>query len=278
MKTEESLIDLIKIEFSDSGKFFQDEMIEFHIGDISIPHGSTFRERNPSTGVEIWNKAAEVIIKSERVIVIRNQDKTSIVFDEAADYSVKYGVLRSELTNMYRSKMARSKACSVHAACVNLNHKNLLIIGNKGTGKSSSSLYLHLQGGHILTDEMVFFDDDERLTCLPRFIGLDHYTLDRYFPQYKPKVKASINSMYNTEQKVLLDIMTKPNGEIWLDQVIVIVKGESRFASGLDIVNLISEQWNSYDNGKRSEGILRKVISLATPMTLNQISEMSGIG
>ncbi|MNN47749.1 hypothetical protein D3C81_1621830 [compost metagenome] len=84
--------------------------------------------------------------------------------------------------------------------------------------------------------------------------------------------------MYNTEQKVLLDIMTKPNGEIWLDQVIVIVKGESRFASGLDIVNLISEQWNSYDNGKRSEGILRKVISLATPMTLNQISEMSGIG
>ena len=273
MKTFDTIIDLLKEESPYFGYLLDNNYIQYSFGNIVIPEGFEFAERNPDTKIEIWKKKKKLIIKSEFVLVSRCDNETSVIFSVNSESNVIYGVLRSELTNLLRNNLTKDTAASVHAACVKINNRVVLIIGDKGSGKSSSSIYLHSKGGEIYTDELVIFHKNGHVFCLPRLLGIDQITLFKYFPDYKRKVKYEIKSMHNIDKKFLLDIMTKPSELTQIDDVILLIQGNIHNVSNQDKISLISRQWSTYDNGVNSGDILKNIISKSKPMTLNQIRE-----
>lgn len=274
MKIFESIIHLLKNESSYFEYFLNNNYIDFCFGNKDIPEGSKFIEKNPDTNIEIWKKDEKTIIKSKFALVTREEKgKTSVIFREEIKSPDIYGTIRSELTNLLRNNLREGIVASVHAACVKINNRIVLIIGDKGTGKSSSSIYLHSMGGEIYTDELVFFKNDGLLFCLPRLLGVDSTTLLKYFPEYKSKVKYEIKSMNNVENKLLLDIMKNSSDVSQIDNVIILIQGKADNVSNKEKIALISKQWSTYDSGETSEGILKNIISKAKPLTLNQIRE-----
>lgn len=274
MKSFESIVHVLKNESSYFEYFLNNQYIDFCFANEDIPEGSKFIEKNPNTEIEIWNKDGNMIIKSDYALVTRQEKrKTSIIFREDAESPDIYGTIRSELTNLLRNNLSEDVVASVHAACVKINNRIVLIIGDKGTGKSSSSIYLHSMGGEIYTDELVIFKNDGSLLCLPRLLGVDRMTLLKYFPDYKNKVKYEIKSMHNVENKLLLDIMKNSSEVSQIDDVFILIQGKTENISAKEKIALISKQWSTYDSGETSEVILKNIINKAKPMTLNLIRE-----
>ena len=274
MVTQE-IYESLQSEFLHFWSYIPHNRIRSQFGEITILEDSEFQERNPINGVEVWRKNNTTIILSSLCLIERDTDCTNITFHRSASHSYIYGVLRSEITNVLREILSEVSLCSIHAACVKKDKKTFLIIGNKGTGKSSSSIYLHKSGGEILTDELIFFDNKGFLICLPRFVGVDNNTLHSYFPDYEDEANIEIRNMYNADKKILLDIISSSPKQSYqsIDEVIVLVRGNRKYLSPRDIINLISAQWINYKNESLTEDILKEVIKKSKPMTIEQIGK-----
>lgn len=112
----------------------------------------------------------------------------------------------------------------IHAALVQFQGKLRLIIGDKGCGKTSSTLYFYENGGEVYTDELVYFKNN-KIYCIGRNLSLDSFSLENYFTKFKPLVWKENQSKLNDEPKFLIDIglAINNNGFNFLDEIIILV-------------------------------------------------------
>lgn len=67
----------------------------------------------------------------------------------------------------------RSDCVAFHAGCVEIAGRGVLLLGEKGSGKSTLTLALAFQGGRYLGDEVVFVRlDDRRIEAFPKAAAL----------------------------------------------------------------------------------------------------------
>lgn len=112
----------------------------------------------------------------------------------------------------------------IHAALVKYKGKLYLIIGDKGCGKTSSTLYFYMNGGEVYTDELVYFKNN-KIYSVGRNLALEQTSIEDYFPSFKKLIWKKIQSKLNELPKYLLDIKLKENekGFNYLDKIIVLI-------------------------------------------------------
>lgn len=147
-----------------------------------------------------------------------------IYMDEfSIDKSTDYSVHRSGFMQFLRESIV-DYDFFIHAALVRFKGKLFLIIGSKGCGKTSSTLYFYRNGGEIFTDEMVFFKND-KIYSVGRNLSLDEYSIEHYFPELRKIVWKRIQSKLNDVPKYMLDLKLLNNEEGFkhLDKIIVLI-------------------------------------------------------
>lgn len=231
-------------------------------------------ERNPILKVEIWKDINNnELILSENVKIFRSLDLTKVYFDLKCSDRLIYGVFRSEFTNYIRKCLNTKYPLSLHASCVNLNNKNYAIIGKKGSGKSSSALYLKNKGGQIFTDEFIFFNRKFEANCLNRYLAINYNTHDKYFENYKLFNKISIENLFNTDTKVLIDIVDKQIKPLYIDKFVLLLKGDNKNLSLREKLKIINTQ-SIINNSNLSKNFLIFISKNCLVMNLKDIMEM----
>lgn len=146
-------------------------------------------------------------------------------------YLNEFSICREQDYSYHRSKfMQFLRECVIdydffiHAALVKYNDQLFLIIGDKGCGKTSSSLYLYENGGEVFTDEFVYFKNN-KIYSVGRKLALDEQSIENYFPNFKKKVSKKIKSKLNVLPKYMLNIDLSDNHEGFnhLDKIIILI-------------------------------------------------------
>ncbi|BDD40178.1 hypothetical protein [Streptococcus ruminantium] len=154
-------------------------------------------------------------VPSEYVEIYMNEFSV----DKSGDYSVH----RSGFMQFLRESIV-DYDFFIHAALVKFKDKLFLVIGSKGCGKTSSTLYFYRNGGEIFTDEMVFFKNN-KIYSVGRNLSLDEYSIEHYFPELRQLVWKRIQSKLNDVPKYMLDLKLSNNEEGFnhLDKIIVLI-------------------------------------------------------
>ncbi len=210
---------------------------------------------------------------SNKVAILRNKKNVNILFKRHISREFVYGVFRSEITNYIRSYYTKACPLAIHASCINWKNENYVIIGKKGSGKSSSSLYLKEKGANIFTDEFVFFDIDFYATCLNRYIAITERTQKEYFESLKQYNIGTIESLFNTEKKFLMNLTDREQNPLKIDKFIILVREGAKNFSLTEKLKIITSQSVS-NHTKLSREFIYYIANNSILMTINDIQRM----
>ena len=114
-----------------------------------------------------------------------------------------YGIIRSEITRLIRIENQKKSCFSFHAGLVEYEKKKIMIVGDKGMGKTSSCLYFLEKGAKNFTDELVFFNADV-VSGLSRLMSISVENMQQYFSDYRNEVFRKSKSVLNLQEKFIL--------------------------------------------------------------------------
>lgn len=195
--------------------------------EFEIPLGSSLVEKNPILKLEIWiDKLGNQIIKSDDSLITRKESETQIEYLPHIQHDILYGIVRTELTHLIRKELSKEAYFAIHAGLIKYKNEVIMIVGDKGTGKTSSCLLFLKQGAEIFTDELVFFTKDG-IKVLSRMVSIDEINLVTYFPQFKKYIFNKSKSMLNLESKYVLNTKLKEVKEHNIDKIIILADKES---------------------------------------------------
>lgn len=194
---------------------------------FKIPLNSILVEKNPVLNLEIWqDEQGNQIVSGQDFLVTRKDKRIKIEHLSAIQNDILYGIIRTELTRLIRKKELKESYLAFHAGLIRYHNKVIMIIGDKGMGKTSSCLYFLEHGGEIFTDELVFFSP-QRIKVLSRMISIDEHNLTNYFPRLKKDILIKSKSMLNLETKYILNTKLKDRAVHNIDKVLLLVDKDS---------------------------------------------------
>lgn len=159
---------------------------------------------HPLSKKEIWQDpdTKKSIEKTSEEILIRYNNTYTIYINN--EHNI-YSYLRSKVCEIIRECMLTSYPFGLHAALIGKDKELSLIIGAKGSGKTSSVLYAFRNGWDIYTDELVFIDR-ERIEVLERYPGIAPDVENNYFADRNFKSHAIIKGYLTRETKKIINI------------------------------------------------------------------------
>lgn len=245
------------------------------ISTIDIVNGYVRDEINPITGIERWHNSESKIIKDSTYSLIKFND--FIGLDSNISESILYGTRRSEITNLIRNDVLSNSLFGFHAAFLEYKSRKIIILGDKGTGKTSASLYLYMKGAKIYTDELIIFKDSTSVFTLGRKPSLDECTLKKYFPMFSHRILISSKSILNTNEKKIIDIDILPS-QLYTNiddiQFIVLTKGTIRLPREVLIKKIASQFISNNSLYIKDIAFLYEMLKEIVPMTIEQIKEL----
>lgn len=234
-------------------------------------------EKNPDLGIEIWRNSYSEIIKEKHYSFIKHRNCIEVQSD--IPNSILYGINRSELTNIIRNDILSNSLFGLHAAFLSYKNQNLIILGEKGAGKTSASLYLYNKGAKFYTDELLIFKDMETIFTLGRKPSLDKKTLEKYFPMFKEKIFFSSKSILNSEEKKIIDIdMLKSQISQYKDfndfSLILLTKNPDELTKE-EILKKVAAQFITKNSvAKEDLKFFYNLLNKTCPMTIEEIKEL----
>lgn len=133
---------------------------------------------------------------------ITSDNKCSIYVLDEKDIYIQ---LRSKICEVIRKNMLKVYPIAFHSALISKDKNLTMIIGNKGSGKTSILLNAYLNGWEVYTDELVFVNK-ENIAVLSRFPAIDKYTKYTYFRTFDLKEHMRIKGLLTGEEKDIIDI------------------------------------------------------------------------
>jgi hypothetical protein len=158
---------------------------------------------NPVTGHEIWRDKEKTVDITSNIISVTRSFSSEIYYRDREEL---YGCLRGKLCELIRKEALATSLYAIHAALLRKGDDIILIVGNKGSGKTSSALRAYFRHWDILTDELIFVDRDKQISALKRYPALSGKVLERYFSNYPIERVRTIRSAITGEQKELLKL------------------------------------------------------------------------
>ncbi len=191
--------------------------------------------------------------------------------EQIDDNNLTYSKCRSAFMRFVHSKVIEYDFM-FHAGLVKFNGKLIVIVGDKGCGKTSSILYFLEHGATVYTDELVFIKD-KRLHAIGRSLALEKKSIVDYFKWVKPYIWKTVKSDLNENTKFLLQMpLSNFNGESLVDEILILIpkNNHSVCLSKREIYSLLEKQL--FINPKSDPKIL--VDFLSTKLKILDISEL----
>ena len=177
--------------------------------------------------MEIWhNSRQEQIVVGKNFLIIRSHYQVNIHYLLSISNEEMYGIIRSEITRLIRIENQKKSCFSFHAGLVEYEKKKIMIVGDKGMGKTSSCLYFLEKGAKNFTDELVFFNADV-VSGLSRLMSISVENMQQYFSDYRNEVFRKSKSVLNLQEKVILKTKYSNNKLNNIDEVILLVHSDS---------------------------------------------------
>lgn len=153
---------------------------------------------------EIWQDSSRsrTIEKTSDDILVRYGNSFTIFINNTDNI---YSYLRSKLCEIIREYMLKHFPFGLHAALIGRNKELSLIIGAKGSGKTSSVLYAFNKGWDVYTDEFVLIDIDH-IEVLERFPAISSEDKNNYFADSDFQLHSKIIGYLTGETKNIINI------------------------------------------------------------------------
>lgn len=152
---------------------------------------------DPNTLKSIEKNSDEILIKDGNSYIIYVKDIHNI-----------YSILRSKICEIIRECKLKTFPFGLHAALIGRDEELYLIIGTKGSGKTSAVLYALLKGWDVYTDEFVLIDR-ECIEVLERFPAITPQVEEKYFADCNFRAHSLIKGCLTGEYKKIIGINLK---------------------------------------------------------------------
>ncbi|WFR56525.1 hypothetical protein QA584_23375 [Anaerocolumna sp. AGMB13025] len=224
--------------------------------DNTYLYGKSRIHRNPHNGHEIWKdeEGAETIDILGSLIIRSAVFETNIYYCLEGDL---YSCLRNKICGMIRQYVLRDSLFGIHSALLGKGLRKLLIIGSKGSGKTSSILNGAAHHGKVFTDEFIFVDQNLKVSCLKRFPAVTKHTLKAYFKDSDFTIRGEIYSDLAGENKYLLDIAISEEDKFPLreiDTIYVLPLNKNQIINEENKTSIVTDNFIT-GNGKSGEVI-----------------------
>ncbi|EAF8993802.1 hypothetical protein A2U47_14820 [Listeria monocytogenes] len=194
---------------------------------LTIPLKNILIEKNPMLNLEIWqDKQGNQIVKGDKFLITRADKEVEIKHLADIENDILYGIIRTEISRLIRKKLSQEALFAFHAGLVSYKNEVIMIIGDKGMGKTSSCLYFLEKGADIFTDELVFFSS-QGIQVLSRMISIDENNLTNYFHQFQKSIFSKSKSMLNLELKYIIETRFREAAIHDIDKILLLVDKDS---------------------------------------------------
>lgn len=169
---------------------------------------STRTFKHPMNGSEYWvNENSNLNIVISESFITEDTNKESTIYYK--DFISLYSCLRSKISELIRNELMKESLFAIHSSFIYKEKECYLIVGIKGSGKTSSALYAYKNGYNISTDELTFVGKDMKFSYLYRYPSLSLSTINNYFPKYTYSDMKKIKSQLTLEDKYLIEMKLK---------------------------------------------------------------------
>lgn len=172
---------------------------------------------HPLNRREIWKdqySTRTIEINSDEILIKEEFSYTLFIRDIQNIYSY----LRSKICEIIRECKLKLYPFGFHAALIGRDKSLYLIIGAKGSGKTSSVLYAYINGWDVYTDEFVLIDK-KSIEVLERFPAINPDVEAAFFADCNLKLHYIIKGYLTGEYKKVIDINLKKCKDLSIENI-----------------------------------------------------------
>lgn len=237
--------------------------------------GMRRRVRNPITGFEVWEGENKILNASKDMVLVISENCYKIFYKNRKNL---YGYIRAKVCEIIRNNYIKGSLFAIHGALIAKDKRYVLVVGSKGSGKTSSMLHALKKQWGIFTDELVLVDKNYKVSVLRRFPALDKEVIKEYFPEMMDKEVVTINNYMNNEEKVLLDLVSDKYLNInfnMINKVYILAMVDNKTVKDDYKKDILLKNWISGCGDINSElKDFKKLISISEITTIEEIKKL----
>lgn len=172
---------------------------------------------HPQSKKEIWRdeKTLRTIEKGPNEVIIRTGHTCMIYLGDMRNI---YSYLRSKVCEVIRDYILGVFPFGLHAALIGKKDELSLIIGDKGTGKTSAIFYARQRGWDVYTDELVLIKS-ECIKVLERFPAIAPEVEREFFGNENFTSHCKIKGYLTGEDKNIIKINMRKCSNFTLNSI-----------------------------------------------------------